>query len=178
MENLIQPDRHRTEVAQVAAADFLRMPAQAADAAPSSTRIWFDCSSDPASIEAWVRDYVRYPIVPPSDHVRFYNHDFSRFGLVFLHNVSETGDAELIVYASPGMVWTTTAVRGLAAWMFVQHDLRRVTARIRGDDDRTKNFARRLGFRHEGIQRRWFADDQDASLWGMLRSECKWLRRI
>jgi RimJ/RimL family protein N-acetyltransferase len=81
-----------------------------------------------------------------------------------------------LLVLSVGQRWTRPTLRYVAGWLFDDLDLRRVTARVRSDDRATRDYVRRLGFRHEGVQRRWFADDVDAVLWGLLRTERKpWL---
>jgi hypothetical protein len=123
----------------------------------------------------WARENFRYPFVEPIRHLRLFSADHSTGAGLIVHSVTDNGDAELLVM-SVGLRWTRPTLRYVAAWLFDDLDLRRVTARVRSDDRATRDYCRRLGFRHEGIQRRWFADDVDAVLWGLHRTERKpWL---
>lgn len=57
---------------------------------------------------------------------------------------------------------------------FSQLKLERVTAQIEASNMRAIAFAEKLGFRFEGRKRRAFGDE-DELIFGMLRSECKFL---
>lgn len=57
---------------------------------------------------------------------------------------------------------------------FLQLNCRRVTAQIGDSDRRMHKLLRHLGFQFEGRMRHAYADD-DAAIYGLLRSECKWL---
>jgi hypothetical protein len=151
--------------------------AQAADSCASQrpSALYYDRNSDPEAIAEWARYQSRYPICDPIKHVRLFNSDFSCGGLIVVHNVSAMGDGELLAFISRGTLVTRLLIRALAYWVFVELDLRRITLRLRGDDVKSRDYARRLGFRPEGIQRRWFADDVDGHLWGMTRGECPWI---
>jgi hypothetical protein len=162
----------------IAVADFPTMPAhcadrQARDNIKNSRVYWSDTSID--GIADYFGAWARMPIVNPLDQIRLLTTDGGQFGLVVLHNATSNGDAELVVAGSP-RIWNRSVIRGLARWMFYHHDLRRVTVRIRGSHIKAREYAVRLGFKFEGIQRRYFSDDEDAYLFAMLRGECRWLK--
>ncbi|MGE0522849.1 MAG: hypothetical protein AB7O60_07395 [Variibacter sp.] len=159
---------------------FARVPAFRADAQalPHPERLLYDSETDPFTIGGIAQGLFAqygYDVRHPLSHIRLFTHDFSHHALVVLHNQSEH-DAELLVFASPGVRWTLTTARGLARWMFLQQGLQRVTLRLRASDATARDYALRLGFRHEGIIRAAFKDGEDCSLWGMLRRECRLLK--
>jgi hypothetical protein len=161
----------------VDAAKFLLASAHCADplALPNPHALFWSNNADPVAVAEFVRTQLRYPVIEPICHLGVFSYDLDRCGIVLVHNVTPYGDAELFVLSLDGLCWTRPAVRSIARWIFCQLDLRRITLRIRADNLKARDYAHRLGFRHEGIQRRWFADDVDASLWAMHRSECPWL---
>lgn len=62
------------------------------------------------------------------------------------------------------------------AYPFYQLSLRRMTAIIAADNPASLQTAKRLGFRVEGLLRQWYPQ-ADGICHGMLKEECKWLRR-
>lgn len=60
------------------------------------------------------------------------------------------------------------------AYVFGQCEIKRVTAFIAVENEKSLNLARQLGFQVEGRARKWFASG-DAWMLGLLPDECKWL---
>lgn len=58
---------------------------------------------------------------------------------------------------------------------FVQCDLQRVSFVTTPDNEKTVSLLQRLGAVREGILRRWFGE-RDGLLYGMLKSECRWIK--
>jgi hypothetical protein len=170
---------HALTGAEITRADFQAMPAVAADdvAHQHLERGELYClqDGDPQVFADVASAWARLPIRQPSVHLKLQTIDGRRLGLAIAHSFSEVGDAELVVCGTPG-VFGRSAIRAVAQWLFWGLDLRRVTVRIRGGDVVARRYAQRLGFKPEGVQRNWFSDDDDAVLWGMCRTACRWLK--
>jgi RimJ/RimL family protein N-acetyltransferase len=161
-----------------AEADFWTLPAAYADQQAkdniSKSRVYVsDTSID--GLAEYFSQWAGMPIVNPLSQVPLLTTDGGKFGLVVLHNATANGDAEMVAAGSP-RIWNRTVIRALARWIFLQNELRRVTVRVRGSQLKTREYAVRLGFKFEGVQRRYFSDDEDAYCFGMLRRECRWLK--
>lgn len=65
-------------------------------------------------------------------------------------------------------------LREIFSYPFQQCGLARVTALVRVTNAASADFCRRLGFRLEG-RKRCAVEGEDELIFGMLRSECKWL---
>ena len=57
---------------------------------------------------------------------------------------------------------------------FITLGCERVTSFVPANNKHTRRFLEGLGFIQEGIMRRGFIED-DCAIYGMLRSECKWI---
>lgn len=68
-----------------------------------------------------------------------------------------------------------TFLRACCAYPFLQLGLRRVTGRVESDNARAMALNEHLGGVREGVQRQQFGEN-DAVLFGMLRSECPWIK--
>lgn len=64
------------------------------------------------------------------------------------------------------------------AYPFVQLGVNRVTGLVRVDNLPAQKFDEHLGFKREGIVRRACPDGTDMILYGMLREECRWIRKV
>jgi hypothetical protein len=82
------------------------------------------------------------------------------------HNV------ELTVYA-PGAL-KRHIVRGVFSYAFNQLGVDRITVRCPAAKKELNELQEHLGFKFEGILRRFYGDD-DCFIYGMLRSECRFL---
>lgn len=58
---------------------------------------------------------------------------------------------------------------------FLQLGVQRITGKVASRNRASRRLCHKLGFVHEGICRRALPDGDDLVLFGMLRSECKWL---
>lgn len=61
------------------------------------------------------------------------------------------------------------------AYPFLQLDLPRVTCKVDAGNDDSVRLAQHLGFEQEGRLRRAAPAGRDVLLFGMLRSECRWI---
>lgn len=88
-----------------------------------------------------------------------------------------TGPSVMMHVASDGSrAWLTPAY--LAAcfrYPFLTLGCLRVTGVVRADNHAAQRFDEHLGFRREGVIRSACADGSDLILYGMLRSECRYL---
>lgn len=73
--------------------------------------------------------------------------------------------------------WCSRKVlRAIAAAAFYRLKVKRLTALVRRRDMKTRSILQRIGFVEEGKKRKGFDGYQDQMQYGLLRSECKWLR--
>lgn len=81
------------------------------------------------------------------------------------------------VAAEPGKRWTTREfMYAFFAYPFLQLNCNRVTGLVRESNMAARKFDEHVGFIQEGVIRQAFEDGEDAILYGMLKSECKWIR--
>lgn len=79
--------------------------------------------------------------------------------------------------ASSDPSWATKKTLSAMFWYpFVQLGCQRITTYCGATMLSVRRFNERLGFTQEGLLRRGFGDD-DCVVFGMLRDECKWIRR-
>lgn len=69
---------------------------------------------------------------------------------------------------------TPRTLRAVFAYPFEQLKLPRVTAQVGAGNVRSLNLVRKLGFVQEGVKRRGLGDE-DELIFGLLRTECRWL---
>ena len=81
------------------------------------------------------------------------------------------------VAAEPGKRWTKKEfMYAFFAYPFIQLKCNRVTGLVRRSNTVARKFDEHVGFIQEGVVRQAFEDGEDAILYGMLKSECKWIR--
>jgi len=86
------------------------------------------------------------------------------------------GHSMHVSMASSTPRWATKrTLRELFSYPFVQLKVKRLTAYTGRSMTSVQAFLERLGFQFEGIARQGFEDD-DCVIYGMLRSECRWIR--
>lgn len=71
-------------------------------------------------------------------------------------------------------------LRAVFHYPFKQLGCRRVTAKTRSGDQRTRRLIRRLGFKPEGKMIAYYpetesAEEDDAMVYGMLQHQCRWI---
>jgi len=59
-------------------------------------------------------------------------------------------------------------------YVFGQLGCQRCSALITRRNKVSQKFCRAIGFKYEGTLREWYADGQDAIVFGMLKRECRW----
>jgi len=93
-------------------------------------------------------------------------------GVVYNHFYGRDIQASI---ASTTRKWANKAVLGaIFHYPYAQLACSRITAQTRGRNVQAQIFLRKLGFRQEGVMRQWYADD-DAILFGQIKSECPWI---
>ena len=72
-------------------------------------------------------------------------------------------------------VLTRSRIRLLFAYPFTQLGVERISCVVAASNRRSRKVVEGLGWRQEGVIRRFFADDEDGVLYGILKTECKWI---
>lgn len=80
-----------------------------------------------------------------------------------------------VAASSPRRWMTKEYLYECFAYPFIQLECNRVTGLVRVDNEMSKHFCLRLGFKPEGLIRRACVDGTDMVMFGMLREECRWL---
>lgn len=98
-------------------------------------------------------------------------------GGVIYHNWRELdGDIEVSVAFDDPRWCLPQTLRVLFTYPFVTLNCERMTAIIARKNKRSRRLTEGLGFRLEGTVRRAIGRKSDAMLYGMLRSECRFLK--
>lgn len=79
------------------------------------------------------------------------------------------------VAAGEGQWLTPLKTKAIFLYPFAQLGCRRMSVSAARKNKRSRRFIERLGFRLEGVKRKGLPDGQDEMLYGMLKSECRWL---
>lgn len=94
-----------------------------------------------------------------------------------VYNMYSKASISMHVAAVPGKRWTTKEfMYAFFAYPFLQLNCNRVTGLVRTSNEQARRFDEHVGFIQEGVIRQAFEDGEDAILYGMLKSECKWIR--
>jgi RimJ/RimL family protein N-acetyltransferase len=81
------------------------------------------------------------------------------------------------IAAEPGKQWMTkTYLTECFRYPFEQLKVARLTGLVAASNWDARRFDEHLGFRHEGVIRHGMPDGDDVILYGMLKSECRFLR--
>lgn len=67
-------------------------------------------------------------------------------------------------------------LRACFSYPFLQLGCQRVTGLVRTDNKAAQRFDEHLGFKREGLLRQAEEDGCDLILYGMLKSECRWIK--
>lgn len=95
-------------------------------------------------------------------------------GVVFNH----MSECDIVMHIAAGGQWLTSEYAyAIFSYPFVQLKMRRVTAVPMSKDKATRKLVEALGFVHEGTLRHHYTDD-DGELYGMLISECRYMRAL
>lgn len=124
------------------------------------------------AVAAWASARLGTAIVRP--YVAIGVGDGSQLRAAMVFNDYTGANIEITVASDPSG-WTRAAVREAFAYPFRQAGCRRLTLRTRADNAAVLGIAARLGFRREGVLRDFYDDGCDAVVFGLLRSECRWI---
>ena len=126
---------------------------------------------------AWAKEHFRdtYP-----EHEKFTalisEFDGDIRGVVFYTDWYPTNSIDMHIAAVAGERWLTRPFLAAAfGYPFLQLNLRRVTGRIAATNERANRFVEKLGFVREGLVRQGWHTGDDLVIWGMLKSECRFL---
>lgn len=93
-----------------------------------------------------------------------------------VYNNYSTTDICMHVAAAPGKLWATReALSVFFHYPFRKLACRRVTALVAFSNRPCRSFTESLGWKPEGIMRDAIEDGDDLIVYGMLKSECRWL---
>lgn len=82
------------------------------------------------------------------------------------------------VAAKPGVLWVKRdAMYRFFAYPFLQLNCARVTGLVAANNQVARKFDEHIGFVQEGVMRRGMPDGEDIIVYGMLRHECRWIKR-
>lgn len=85
-------------------------------------------------------------------------------------------DCRVTICAEPGSKWARKDVlKALFKYPFEQAQCGRITAVISEKNKHSIKFCEKLGFRKEGVLRRGYNGKTNALIFGLLKSECKYL---
>lgn len=91
------------------------------------------------------------------------------------HEMEHGNDMRVIIVATDPRWCQRNVLKVLFEYVFVTAKCSRLTALIREGNERSVKLCTGLGFRKEGVLRRGYNGKTNALIFGMLRSECKWL---
>ena len=94
---------------------------------------------------------------------------------VVIYNFYSQADIAMHIAAVPGAKWMSKGfLQAAFRYPFVQLGTRRVTGYVPAKNLVAQRFDEHLGFRREGLMRDALVDD-DVIVYGMLKSECRWI---
>lgn len=130
-----------------------------------------------AKVSRWVGDQIGVKF--PDDAVAI---GIERAGEIVVGVVYDrfTGnDICMHVAAKPGVLWVRPeAMRRFFWYPFMQLECTRVTGLVAANNHAARKFDERIGFVQEGVQRQGMPDGTDLIAYGMLRSECRWIKNV
>ncbi len=97
-------------------------------------------------------------------------------GLVF-HNYEPNHSLWWTVYSEDKRWCNRRMLRLMFGLAFEHFNCRRINILVDEDNAASLNFVQKLGFKQEGRLRCFRKPDKDSIVFGMLKSECRWLKR-
>lgn len=85
------------------------------------------------------------------------------------------GDCNMAVYIGDRRSVSRSSLRRAFQYPFMEAGQRRVTALVSSHNAASRSLIERLGFKREGVRRFVYENGADEIIYGMLRSECRWL---
>ncbi len=131
-----------------------------------------------AAVAAWVRDRLPIPRdFGPCAALGVMRDGRAVGGVVFSNWHPEARDIEVSGAVDTGFRIGPAGLRRAFRYAFVQLGCNRITIRTGKRNAETRRFAERLGFKLEGKVRHGFDGRQDLLIYGLLASECRFLRK-
>lgn len=98
-------------------------------------------------------------------------------GVVFhwYRRLKRGADMSVIIAATDARWCTRPVLRALFTYAFETARVTRLTCIIREGNERSIKLCAGLGFTKEGVIRRGYDGKSNALVYGMLRSQCKWI---
>jgi RimJ/RimL family protein N-acetyltransferase len=85
-------------------------------------------------------------------------------------------ECQMHIAGLPGKLWATPeAIQRAFEFPFVRYGRERVTVETPVSNMRARRYNEHVGFVREGLKRAAADDGGDSIIYGMLRSECRWL---
>jgi RimJ/RimL family protein N-acetyltransferase len=126
------------------------------------------------AVAQWVAGNLGVTIAPPYVSLGVLGADSVLIGGAVFSGYSGA-NIDVTIYGPRAM--TRAAMRASFGYVFGQLRCERLTARCKRSNASMRRLMDRLGFKHEGTQRRYWGPDRndDAMVYGMTRDECRWL---
>ena len=96
-------------------------------------------------------------------------------GLIF-HDLRPHCDVWWTIYCNNRHWCNRKILRQMFAMVFQNMDCRRISLLVSKSNSQSLNFVQRLGFKIEGVLRKFRENGDDCYILGMLREECNWLK--
>lgn len=122
-------------------------------------------------VAKWMAKQTGQEIIPPYTAFGVLDPNGRLCGAMLFNGLDE-GSIEVSLFA-PRKV-SRGLLRIAARYAFGQNGCNRITARTRVSNLRVRGFIEKVGFKQEGVLRAYYQDGDDAILYGLLRSECRW----
>ena len=127
-------------------------------------------------VKAWVAKRIGINGFGPSTAIGVQRDGQLIAGAVFHDYRPKNGQIEASI-ASDSPRWATRSVLySLFAYPFIQCDANRLLVTCDESNDKAMKMNKQLGFTPEGILRQMYYPN-DAIIFGMLKDECKWLKK-
>lgn len=115
----------------------------------------------------WAADSQALAVIDEADQIR----------AVAVMNYFQASQCVCHIASDGTKAWVNAhTLSQLFTYPFCVLNLRRLSGYTPAANQTAYQFALRLGFIHEGVQRRAAPDGDDLLVTGMLREECRWLR--
>lgn len=129
---------------------------------------------EPERVGAWVAQRVAATTFGPFTAIGLEEEGELIAGIVY--NMFTGPSINMHVALAPGKRFLTREHLAIAfGYPFNQLKCNRITGRVHAGNKLAQRFDEHLGFIREGVERQGAADGADILLYGMLRSECRWL---
>ena len=141
-----------------------------------------DTTNDPAmgpvdrEIHAWLVERIPYTeSLEPCRCIGFRRRSDGKILYGGAFNEFRGRDVQYHAACDDPKVLTKTRIALLFDYPFTQLGVTRVSCVIAAGNDRSRKVVEGLGWVHEGTVRKFYADNEDGVIYGMLREECRWL---